>query len=711
MYYVTMEYVPGEDLKSMIRMSGQLGVGTAVNIAKQVCEGLAEAHHMGIIHRDLKSSNIMIDRDGNVRIMDFGIARSLKVKGITGAGVMIGTLEYMSPEQVEGKEVDQRSDIYSLGVILYEMVTGRVPFEGDSPFTIGVKHKSELPKDPKELNGQLPDDLSRLILKCREKTKEKRYQNAEEVHAELEKIEKGIPTAELEISKRKPLTSKEITVTFGLKKLLIPALIVVFLAIAGIVLWQFFLKKEAVPIAPAKKSIAVLPFVDLSPKKDHEYLCDGIAETLINSLTNIEGLWVPARTSAFFFKGKEQDIREIGQKLNVENVLEGSVQVARDNLRVTARISNVRDGRQLWSDIYNRKMEDVFAIQDDITQAIVKALKIKLLGEREASLVKKYTENIEAYNLYLLGRSFFEKREEENLKKAIEYFQKALEKDPNYALAYAGLADAYLVLGDNSLWPSNKAYPLAKAAALKALEMDPKLAEGHTSLAAIVEEYDWEFAGAEKEYKLALELNPGYATAHHWYAFLLSSLGRHEEAIREIKIARTLDPLSPRISANVGLLLYFARQYDQALVELKKALEVDPTHSTINAYFGLVYEAMGQYEEAIKSSLRALELTGGSKERDTLIASCYALMGKREEARKMLNNVIEYSKGNYESSVSIAWVYTALGEKDQVFACFEKAFKERDPNLITYLKTHYSFDPVRSDPRFKELLRKIGLEK
>jgi serine/threonine-protein kinase len=706
-----MEYVQGEDLKSMIRMTGMLGIGTVLSVGKQICDGLTEAHGLGVVHRDLKPTNIMIDKGGNAKIMDFGIARSIREKGITGPSVLIGTLEYMSPEQAEAKEVDDRSDIYSLGIILYEMATGRVPFEGDTALSIAMKHKGEVPKNPKQLNPNIPEDLSGVILKCLEKDKAYRYQNAAELRSELEKIEKGIPTTERVIPEKKAFTSKEITVTFGLKKVLLPIVAAALLVIAAAVIWQIIPKKGTAPAAAPKKSIAVLPFEDLSQARNNEYLCDGISETLINALTNIEGLWVPARTSAFFFKGKTQDIREIGQKLGVQNVLEGSVQVAGDNLRVTARISSVADGRQIWSEIYSRRMADMFAIQDDIAKAIVAALKIKLLGEKGAPLVKNYTENLEAYSLYLQGRSLWNKRGTADLIKSIEYFEKAIEIDPNYALAYAGLGDAYYILGNNGFWPPEKSYPQAKEAALKALEIDGQLAEAQATLASCINEYDWDFVAAEKEYKLAIELNPSYATAHQYYGYYLADLGQHEEALREIKIARNLDPLSPRISANVGLFLYFARRYGQAVEELNRALEVDPNHYATYLFFGWTYEAMGKYEDALRSYHRAYELARGVRFGAVFFASCYALMGRQEEARKILNDSIEYSKENYVPSTAIAWIFSTLGEKEQAFAWLEKAFRERDPYLIMYLKTVHMFDPLRSDPRYAALLRRIGLEK
>jgi serine/threonine protein kinase/tetratricopeptide (TPR) repeat protein len=705
-HFITMEYVRGEDLKNMIQRSWQLGIGTAVSVAEQVCEGLSEAHRLGVVHRDLKPSNIMIDREGNVRIMDFGIARSLESKGITEVGVMIGTPKYMSPEQVEGKELDQRSDIYSLGIILYEMVTGKVPFEGDTPFTIGVKHKSEMPRDPKELNRQIPDDLSRLILQCLAKEKERRYQTAEELRRDLERIGKGIPTERI-IPEQKPVTSKEITVKFTVKKFFIPAASIVALAVLGVILWQAVFRKVLSPSFPSQNSVAVLPFIDLSPQKDHEWLSDGISEAMITALSRLKGLRVPARTSSFFFKGKDPDIQEISQKLRVENVLEGSVQVVGDVLRVNAQLISVKDGFHLWSDKFDLKLEDVLSIQDEIAREVVKALKVRLLGEEEIRLTKKYTENLEAYNLYLQGRYFWNKRGREGLYKSIEYFEKALEKDPNYALAYAGLADSYMVLGNNAFVSPVEAYPKARELALKALEMDHRLAEAHATLALIEIDYEWDWAGADEEFKLALQIDPGYGFAHAGYAFLLSCLGRHEEAIKEIKTARDLDPLSPRIIANVGFVIYNSRKYDQALKELKKAIELYPEHSQNYIYAARIYAALNRYEEAYASLQRYNEITGA--ESQTYLAYVYAKWGKREEAEELLQKTVERSKRSYISLTYIAPIYGFLGDIDQALSLLEKAYLERD-NRLCYLKIDPRYDPLRSDPRFKALLKKMNLD-
>jgi len=708
-HYITMEYVEGQDLKSLVRQTGQLAIPTTISIAKQVCEGLSEAHKLGTVHRDLKPSNIMIDKEGNARIMDFGIARSLKAKGITGVGVMIGTPEYMSPEQVEGKDVDQRSDIYSLGVILYEMVTGRIPFEGETPLGIAMKHKSEMPKDPSEINTQIPDDLSKVILRCMEKNKEKRYQSAGEMRSELERIEKGISTTERIIPKRKPITSREITVQFSMKKLFIPALVVIAITIIAVIIWQILSQKQIASLEPAKPSIAVLPFVDLSSQKDQEYFCDGLADELINRLTKIESLMVPARTSAFSFKGKELDIQEIGKKLNVDMVLEGSLRKAGNKLRITVQLVNVADGYPVWSEKYERDEKDIFVLQDEISLAIVDKLRLKLLGEEKGKIVKRYTENVEAYQAYLKGRYHWNRRTEESLRKGLEYFSLAIEKDPNYALAYVGLAESFNIMGENFVIPPKEAFPAAKQAALKALQINKNLGEAYTSLAIVKVDFDWDWTGAEREYRRAIDLNPNYATTHQLYAEYLSMMKRHDEAIEEIKQALELDPLSLVINTVKGVVFYYKRQYDQAIKDLNNTLEIDPNFSLARLFLARCYIQKEKFDEAIAELQRAIAVSEGGMQYLGELGVAYGAASKTDKAWKVLGDLMNLSKQKYVPPFYIAAIYLALGEKEQGFKWLEAAYDERDYNLC-WLKVEPLVDSVRSDSRFKELLKKVGLD-
>jgi serine/threonine protein kinase/Tfp pilus assembly protein PilF len=708
-YYITMEYVSGEDLKSFIRRSEKLTVGKAISIAKQLCDGLAEAHGLGVVHRDLKPSNIMIDTNGNARIMDFGIARSLKGKGITGAGVMIGTPDYMSPEQVEGKDVDQRSDIYSLGVILYEMVTGRVPFEGDTALSIAMKHKSEPPPNPKELNVQIPENLSNLILRCMEKDKEQRYQTAGELLSELTRIEKNIPSTERISPRKRPITSKEITVQFNLKKLFVPALVIITIAIIGIAIWQFIPPKKDVSVSPSKPRIAVLPFEDLSPQKDQEYFCDGLAEELINALTHIKGLDVVARFSAFSFKGKDANIGDICNTLNVETILGGSVRKSGNRLRVVSYLVN-SDGSQLWSQKYEREIKEVFAIQDEIAQAIVNKLKVNLLGGEQAAIQKRPTENMEAYDLYLKGIYYKNKVHPDDLRKGIEYLQKAIEKDPNFALAHVEMGNIYASFALLSISSSTEVYPKAKAELKKAMEIDDSLGEAHTLAANISAFYDWDWPAAENSFNRAIALNPGLDSAHIMYSLYLLIQGRFDEAITEIRLAQELNPLNPDSYA-WGIAIYRAAgRVDEAMDQIQKAMEVDPNSPMALFHASWVYLSRGMFQEAIAALQKSYEVSG----RTFQWAHCglgvtYAIAGQRDKAEGVLQELLRDMKGGYVPCMSIANNYFALDDEEKAWEWIETGYDQHD-FLITFLKSWPEWEFLRSHPRGLAILKKMNLE-
>jgi serine/threonine protein kinase/Tfp pilus assembly protein PilF len=703
-HYITMEYVPGEDLKSMLRMTKQLSVGTAISLAKQACGGLAEAHKLGVVHRDLKPSNIMIDREGKVRIMDFGIARSAESKGITRAGRMVGTPEYMSPEQVDGVEADQRSDVYSLGAILFEMVTGVQPYDGESSLSIALKHKTEPTPDPRELKEQISKDLSSIIMRCMEKDKEKRYQSAEELLFDLTMIEKGLSSTELEIPKKKTKTEK-IDLTRWKKPLLYGASI--FLAAVLITLGILYLLGSRGAI----DSIAVLPFENIHADPNTEYLSDGITERIISKLAQLPQLkTVIARSSVFQYKGQQIDPQVIGRELGVDAVLVSRMSRRGDELTISVELMRVSDNSHIWGSDYTRNITEIFAVQEEITNSITDELQLSLTGEEIERMTRRYTENSEAFVAYSKGRYFWNKRTEEDLWKAIDYFEEALRLDSNYAHAFTGLSQAYLLLPEYGTYAPNEAYPKVRDNALKALDIDDMLAEAHVSLAQVKWRYEFDVEGAEREYLRAIELDPNYATAHHWYAYDLMCFGRREESIREIRKAHQLDPLSLVINRNLGQVLYRARHYDEATVALQRALEMDSTFSYIHFHLGSIYLQNQRYEDALEELMIEKDLARGwGTHIEAWIGITYAEMGDREKAQEVLDELIGKSDETYVAPTLLAVLYFALGKDDLGFQMLEDALKVYD-NWVRLLKVEPIFDRVRSDPRFEDMLRRRGFK-
>jgi serine/threonine-protein kinase len=708
-HYITMEYVPGQDLRSLIRQTGKLTAEKAISIAKEICEGLAEAHRLGIVHRDLKPSNILVGREGDAKIMDFGIARLLKSKGITGTRRMIGTPEYMSPEQVDAEnDIDQRSDIYSLGVILYEMLTGRVPFDGDTPLSVAYKQKNKKPPNPRDFNTQITDELNVLILKCLEKDREERYQSAGEIRSQLEEIEKGLLIPVIISPPKKPLTSKEITVQFRMKKFFIPIAAAIVLAIGAFVVWQVFLNKPAAPLSSGKPIIAVLPFSDLSPQKDQEYFCDGMTDEIITKLSRLQGWKVMNKTSVMQYKDTEKSIKDIGRELGVASVLEGSIRKEEDDVRITAQLINVEDGFHLWSEVYDRKLERIFAIQNDIAENIVSALRQKLTPEEKERLQKSTTENIDAYNLYLQGRYYWGMRTTEAMPKSIEQYLQAIEIDPNYALAYSGLADCYIAGGGRHLnLSAEEAYAKAREAAQKALELDETLAEAHNSLAGVLTSYFWYWERAEDAFIRAIELNPSYATARIWYAEHLWSLGRHDVSIQQARLALELDPLSPMISTSLGVSLYFAGEYEEARQQYLRTLAVASDFQRAIYWLGFSYISKGMYEEAIQQFQRVIDLSESDPVDQAALGYAYAAAGQLDKAIGVLRRLETLATRRYVSPVDMAMLHVGLGNNDKAMGYLENAYEEH-ADRMSWIKVNPVFNPLRSDPQFQSLLQRMN---
>jgi serine/threonine-protein kinase len=714
--FLCIAYYEGETLMKRIKRE-PVPVKEAIEIAIQLAKGLATAHEAGIIHRDIKPSNIILTNRSEVKIIDFGIAKLAGQTYITKSGTVMGTLAYMSPEQIQGKAVDHRTDIWSLGVILYEMLTGELPFKDKFGMTTIYSILNEEPMSMDFLNPELPSELQKIVEKAMRKNPDERYFDMNELLEDLKSIDNGyesIDTEQRQIESGKLRQHKR-----GFIKSSIVSLIILII-FAGAFLFESAFQKDSTQklyktngVSPTVKtteaSIAVLPFVDLSPQGDQEYFCDGITEELINALTKVEGLHVVSRTSAFQFKGVAQDIRKIGEILEVNKILEGSLRKDNNRLRITVKLSNAADGYTDWSETYEREMIDVFAVQDEITLAIVNTLKPQLIDRENVPLVNRHTENIEAYNLYLLGRYYWNKRTDDGLKRGIKYFEEAVSIEPNYALAYVGIADSYLAFANYGALPSNLIMPKAKEAAEQAIKIDGTLADAYASLGVVKSVFEWDWKAAEKAFKRAIELNLGSVNAHHFYAHYLTWLGLIDEGILEFKKTRRLDPLSIIINTDVGWAYYLARRYDQAIENYQKALELDQNFFLTHFLLGQTYEQKEMYAEAIQEFQKAVKLSNGLALMAWWLGHAYAVAGMKAEALKIIAELKERSRREYISAYNLAVIYTGLDDKDQAFKWLEKAHNERFGWLV-FLKVEPMFDNLRSDPRFTILLQKMDLE-
>jgi serine/threonine-protein kinase len=731
--FIATEFIDGETLRERLR-SSPLKLGDALDIAAQTAGALAAAHAASVVHRDVKPENIMLRRDHVVKVLDFGLAKLTEDRTSlnpdaptrllvnTDSGVVMGTAQYMSPEQARGLAVDARTDIFSLGVVLYETVAGRAPFEGATQSDVLVSILDREPPPLARFAPDVPPELERIVTKALAKDREARYQTMKdlaidlralkqrlEVEAEIGRTQEPRQTADAQtenatqILAASPTSSAEY-VAGGIRKhqrAAVAALLVLLLAVGGISLWYF---RNRSANAAQIESIAVLPFVNESGSSDVEYLSDGMTESLINNLSQLPKLNVKARSTVFRYKGKAVEPQAIAAELSVQAILSGRVVQRGDDLTLYLSLVDGRNGNQIWGEQYRRKLADLVALQGEIARDVSDKLRVKLSGADEQKLAQNYTANTEAYQLYLKGRFYWNKRTPEGFNQAADYFRQAIEKDPNYALAYTGLADCYVIRGGDQ----RESMPRAKEEASRALSLDPTLAEAHVSLAMAKTIYDRDWTGARAEFEEAIRLNPKYATAHQWYGILLSILGKPDEALAEINRAIELDPLSLIINTDKGRILYFARRYDDAIRQLQETLKMDADFGTAHNILGWCYAEKGLYDQAVVEMQRGIELgvaVGGALGR---IGYAYARAGRRDEVLKILDQLEQRSKQSYVSPYSFAIVYAALGERDRAFSLLQRSIDEGATGQ-SFMKVDPVFDSLHSDPRFADLMRRVGL--
>jgi eukaryotic-like serine/threonine-protein kinase len=701
--FIAMEFLDGETLRSHIHGSA-LPLEEILRLGIQIADALDAAHAEGIIHRDIKPTNVFVTKRGQAKVLDFGLAK-LAPKGVaidsgggmvestSVVGIISGTPAYMSPEQVRGDELDARTDIFSLGLLLYEMTTGRQAFSGK---TGGVVIEAVLTKAPvpvRNINPKVPAKLEEIISRTLQKDRDLRPQRAAEIRDELQRLERGedshwrVAGGKTELAA--PVAPRQAKLTEEQTG-------------------RHSATQTGTRVSRVIDSIAVLPFENASRDPEHEYLSDGIAGSLIHILATLPKLRVIAQSTVFRYKGQAVDPQAVGRELNVRAVLTGRIIQSGGSLRVGTELVDVATGSLLWGAQYDRKPGDIFAIQDDISNEISEKLRLKLTRAEKKRLTKRQTDDPEAYRLYLKGRHHWDRWTEEGFYKAIEYCQRAVEKDPAYALAYVGIAESYVLLGWNSYLPPKDAFPKAKVAAMRALRLDAELGEAHTSLAAVLWLHDWQWPEAEKEFQSSLALNPTYPTANHWYAEYLMTMGRHPEAIARMKSCQEFDPLWLIISVAIGWAHYQARQDDQSMEQLRRTIELEANYPVTYWILGLLLRKMGRYEQAIAEGEKGVMLSGGSPLLRAALAQTLATAGQAEKARQILEELTNLAKQKYVSPYFLAGIHVGLGEADRAMECLEKAYEER-AHWLMYLHLEPGMDSLRENRRFQELLRRIGL--